>query len=147
MRPNRLACLVSMCTGLRISDVLNLRTEQLQKERFSVVEQKTGKRKFVRLPEKLRIDCLRISGDIFVFPHRLNKWKHRTRQAVWKDLKRVSQIFRLRGAIAPHSMRKTYARTLRAEGFSLAQIQKALNHSDPTVTALYAYADELTLRE
>ena len=40
MPPNRLACEVSACTGLRISDVLNLRTAKLA-ERFSVRELKT----------------------------------------------------------------------------------------------------------
>ena len=132
---------------MRISDVLSLKTEQLQKERFTVTEQKTGKTRRLRLPEKLRRDCLKISGDIFIFPHRTNKWKHRTRQAVWKDLRKASTMLRLKGNASPHSLRKTYARTLRKEGFSLSQIQKALNHSDPTLTVIYALADELAMRE
>lgn len=86
-------------------------------------------------------------GEYFIFPNRLNGRKHRTRQAVWKDLRRVSKLFKLRGTVAPHSLRKTYARTLLREGFTLSQIQKALNHTDTTVTALYAFADELGLRE
>lgn len=43
-------------------------------------------------------------------------------------------------------MRKTYAKSLMRKGFTLSQVQKALNHSDPSVTALYAYADELAFK-
>lgn len=143
---NRTACLVALCTGLRISDVLSLKTCCLEKEKFTVVEQKTGKRRVIRLPEKLRRDCLKISGHIFIFPHRLNKWKPRTRQAVWKDLQTVKKAFKLKGTLGSHSMRKTYAKSLSAEGFTLSQIQKALNHTDPAITLLYSCADELGFR-
>lgn len=145
-RPNRLACMVSLYTGLRISDVLNIKTEQLRQERFSVVEMKTGKRRRLRLPQQLRLDCLRISGKVYAFPNRLTEVKPRTRQAVWKDLHRVARLFGLKGGIAAHSFRKTYAVTLRKQGLSPARISKALNHSDPCITALYMYADELALK-
>lgn len=143
---NRLVCLVALCTGLRISDVLNIKTEQMEKGTFTVQEQKTGKRKRVSIPCKIQADCLRKSGSIYVFPSRLNGRKPRTRQAVWKDLKRVSKALRLTGRVAPHSLRKTYARSLLKEGFTMSQIQRALNHSDTAVTYLYAMADELTMR-
>ena len=40
---NRLACEVSLATGLRIGDVLALTPEKVRKQRFTVREQKTGK--------------------------------------------------------------------------------------------------------
>ena len=43
MPPNRLALIVSLCTGLRIDDVLSLKTEQIKKGRFTIKEMKTGK--------------------------------------------------------------------------------------------------------
>lgn len=46
---NRLVMRVMLHTGLRIGDVLALRTAQL-KPRFWVTEQKTGKRRLVGLP-------------------------------------------------------------------------------------------------
>lgn len=152
MRSNRLACLVSLETGLRISDVLNLKTEQLQKgNRICVKDRKTGKSHRIRLTEKLRTDCLKQSGKIYVFEGRLSNKKPRTRQAVWKDLSRVAKAFRLTGkaagALAPHSMRKTYAKALKENGLSTSAIQRALMHSDPTITMIYTYADELSLRE
>lgn len=142
---NRLVCLASIATGLRVSDVLLFKREQLTKDRFTIYESKTGKKKTVRLPNKLRDKMLGVSGALYVFPHRLNGRKPRTRQAVWKDLNRVARMLHIKG-IAPHSMRKTYARTLRAEGLTEVQIQKALNHSSPIVTKLYSMADEVSLR-
>lgn len=71
MPPNRLACEVSACTGLRISDVLNLRTAKLA-ERFSVRELKTGKIKRVRLPRSLLDRLLAQAGRIYVFENRLD---------------------------------------------------------------------------
>ena len=142
---NRLVCLVALATGLRITDVLSIRTEQLKRDRFTVSESKTGKNKTVRIPKELRNKVRAQAGKVYAFPHRCDGYKHRSRTTIWKDLNRVARAFRLKG-LAPHSLRKSYARTLRAEGLTLSQIQRAMNHSSPTVTKLYAMADELSLR-
>ena len=142
---NRLVCLVALASGLRITDVLNIRTEQLTKDRFTVFESKTGKKKVVRLPRDLRRRVAAQAGKVFAFENRLNGLKHRSRTTVWKDLNRVGKIFKLKG-LAPHSMRKTYAKTLRAHGLTEAEVQQAMNHSSPAITRLYTMADELALR-
>lgn len=142
---NRLACLVAVATGLRIGDVLRLKTADLHRERFAVQESKTGKRKIIYIPEPLKRELLRYSGALYVFPNRLTGKRTRTRQAVWKDLARCSKLLHLRG-VAPHSMRKTYARTLRAYGVSEYRIQQALNHQSPIITQLYLMADEVALK-
>ena len=88
---NRLACEVSACTGLRIGAVLNLRSERLQ-ERMTVRELKTGKTKRIRLPAALLDRLVAISGKVYVFEGRLDYRKHRTRQAVYKDLAAVQKL-------------------------------------------------------
>ena len=140
---NRLVCLVALCSGLRVSDVLGIKTAQLKSQVFSVQEQKTGKRKRVYLPKPLYEACVSQAGKIFLFPNRLNGRKPRSRQAVWKDIKRVGKLLKLKGNAGSHSFRKTYAKALKARGWSDAQVQKALNHSDLAVTLLYTYADEV----
>lgn len=142
---NRLACLVALYTGLRISDVLNIKSEQVNKTRFVVQEAKTGKRKTIRLSRQLREKMQLQAGRWYVWPNRLDGKRPRTRQAVWKDLNRVGKMLKLKG-LAPHSMRKTYARGLREQGFSETAIQRALNHSSATITRLYTMADELELK-
>ena len=58
---NRLVMRVARHTGLRISDILCLRPEQL-KPHFWVTEQKTGKRRQVGLPESLLSDLKKTGG-------------------------------------------------------------------------------------
>ncbi|MBQ6714056.1 MAG: tyrosine-type recombinase/integrase [Clostridia bacterium] len=144
---NRLACEVSMITGLRINDVLALKSEQVKKQKFTVREEKTGKTKKIYLPKEIQDRCIACSGQHYVFEHRLNGRKHRTRQAVFKDLKRVAKAFNVKENITPHSLRKVYAVEEYAKCGNLKKIQKLLNHSDEAVTMLYAMADVVTKRK
>lgn len=147
MPANRIACEIALRTGLRIGDVLLLKREQLSKRRFTVQEQKTGKRRVVTLPDGLRERALAQSGAIYVFPGRKDGRVPRTRQAVYKDLKRAARAFRVDVQLSPHSLRKVYAvEQMRKSGGDLKKVQKLLNHDDPAVTAIYALSDELTKR-
>jgi integrase len=147
MLPNRLAIEVSLVTGLRIGDVLNLRTHQL-KERFTVREQKTGKNRSIRLPKNLLSDLRAISGHSFVFEHRYTRDRPRTRQSVYKDVKRAARLFRIKKLqISPHTARKVYAVSKYQSGKSLKEIKSLFNHSSEAVTMVYALADALTRGE
>ncbi len=139
---NRLVCEVSLHTGLRVSDVLALKTAQL-KPSFWVRESKTGKAKKIGLPGPLLERLRAQAGEIYVFQHRTDPQRHRTRQAVWQDVKRASRAFRLPQNVGPHSMRKTYAVELMRKYGNIDQVKKALNHSSETITMLYAMADKL----
>ena len=136
---NRLIMRVALHTGLRIGDVLVLKTEQL-KPHFWVTERKTGKRRQVGLPEPLLSDVLKQAGKVWAFPGRSGK-KPRTRQAVWKDVKRAAEAFRLPQNVGPHSARKVYAVELRQKYGDLKRVQKALNHTHEATTLIYAMAD------
>lgn len=145
--PNRLACEVSLATGLRIGDVLYLKPEQVRKQRFTVREQKTGKTRSVRLPKDLMERCISCAGQHYVFENRLNGRKPRTRQAVYKDLKRVAKNYGCKKNVTPHSARKVFAVEEFEKTGSLKRVQKLLNHSDEAVTILYAMANVLTKRK
>lgn len=146
MPQNRLALEVSLATGLRIGDVLVLKVEDVRKGRWTVQEHKTGKRKVIKLNKTLQAACLAIAGPIYVFTGRLDGRQHRTRQAVWKDLKRVAALFHLKVNLAPHSMRKIYAVEQYHKSGDLKRVQKLLNHENEAVTMLYAMADEQVRR-
>lgn len=142
--PNRNAVLVSMITGLRISDVLSLKTPCLWQERFTVTEQKTNKRRTVRLPLRLRETLLRYAGRVYVFEGRLSPFSHRTRQAVYKDIRRAAEAFRITCCVSPHSARKCYAVREYKRDMDIRRVQRLLNHDNEAVTMLYAMADQLT---
>lgn len=142
MPVNRVVMRVCIHTGLRGGDVLALRTDQIA-PRFWVTEQKTKKRRIVGLPSDLLVDMRKIAGKKYVFEHSNDPERHRTRQAVWKDVKRAARAFRLPQNVAPHSARKVYAVDLLAKYGDIAKVQRALNHSGPSVTMIYAMADQL----
>lgn len=140
MPGNALVMRVALHTGLRVGDVLALKPEQL-KPRFWVTESKTGKRRQVGLPEPLLSDLQKTAGDIWVFPGKDPRY-HRTRQAVWKDVKRAAKALRLPQNVAPHSARKVYAVDLLQKYGDIDRVRRALNHGSVSVTLIYALADK-----
>lgn len=137
---NRLVMRVALHTGLRIGDVLALKTSQL-KPHFWVTERKTGKKRQAGLPEPLLSDLKEAAGEVWVFEGR-SPGKPRTRQAVWKDVKRAAKAFRLPANIAPHSARKVYAAELMERYGDLDKVRRALNHGSEAITLIYAMADQ-----
>lgn len=147
MPENRLALIVSMTTGLRIDDVLHLRTKDVIKGRFTITEMKTHKRRKVSLSKPLVDSLYYYAGRYYVFENRLDEKKCRTRQAVFKDLKRACELFRIDELnIAPHSARKIFAVGEFQRTCKIETVKKLLNHSSEAVTMLYAMADVLTER-
>lgn len=136
---NSLALRTSLETGWRISDVLSLTPKQIQGRTVRIVAQKTGKADKKVISADLAKRLKQISGKDFVFEGRFGD-KPRTRQAVWKDIKRSARQLKLDGNISCHSARKTYAVEDFKDG-GLAQVQKDLQHSDVNTTMLYAFAD------
>lgn len=138
-RANVNALRVSLETGMRIDDVLSMRPDSLSKSSFSYVAKKTGKVGKAKLSHDLRVELKLGAGDQWVFPGR-NPEKHRTRQTVYKDLKKAVKLHKLNGQISPHSARKTFAVELRKTS-GVVEVQKALQHADVETTNLYAFAD------
>lgn len=145
MPENRLALEVSLATGLRIDDVLHIKTSQIEKERFSIKEMKTGKSRRVRIPKRLREEMLRIAGRYYVFEHRTDPKKCRTRQAVYKDLKRACTLFRVNGVqISPHTARKIYSVGLYDKYMSVDKVREKMNHKYNSTTEIYCTSDMRT---
>lgn len=152
MPGNRLVLEVCLSTGLRVSDALGLKTAALEKAakgngRLTVRELKTGKNRRVRIPMELLYRCMDCAGRVYVFEGRFDRLRHRTRQAVWKDLHRAARLFRLDVHVSPHSTRKAWAVDEYHRTGSLRRVQAEMNHSDPAITALYAMADSLEKRK
>lgn len=145
MPQNRLIIRVMLHTGMRLSDVLNLEAKDLKPSGW-YVEGKTGKRRRYGIPNDLLRDIKAQAGDTWAFPGR-DPSRHKTRQAVWHDVKRAAKAFRLPENVGTHSARKIYAvKLLEAYDGDLSRVQRNLNHASPTVTMIYAMADQLVKR-
>ena len=142
MPQNRLIIRVVLHTGLRISDVLEMRTEDLKLSGW-LVEKKTGKRRRFGLPAPLLREIQGQAGEVWAFPSAKNQTQHKTRQAVWHDVKRAQRAFRLPQNVGTHSFRKVYAVNLMHKYGDIERVRRALNHSSPSITAIYCMADQL----
>lgn len=139
---NALALRLSLETGLRIGDVLSLEKKQLEGRKIRFTAQKTGKDGNKVISADLAKRLKQISGNKFIFEGRGGD-KPRTRQTVWKDVKKAAKLLKIDDNFSCHSARKTYA----VEDFhenGLEHTQKALQHDRTDVTMLYAFADVLT---
>ena len=144
MPENALAVEMSARYGMRIGDVLKTKTSEVLKGDWTYCEQKTGKKRRIRCSGEFRRRLLANAGEFYVFEHRYDCTKHRTRQAVYKDIKRASKALRLNENIGTHTARKIYAVDRFRVSASLSQVKRLLNHSDEAVTMIYALADVIT---
>lgn len=141
---NVLALRISLETGLRIDDVLSLTVNQIIGRTLRGTEEKTGKayKKAVSADLSDRLKRLRPNKSGFLFPHRTDPTRHRTRQAVWANMKKAARLLGLKMNAAPHSARKTYAVEMFTDK-GLEATQKALNHDRMSTTMIYAFSEML----
>ena len=137
---NALVVMAMLETGLRVSDVLNIRTSQLSNN-LTVEESKTGKLRDVTISDNLLKELQEVAGQHFVFEHRSYVYAHRTRQAVWADIKRAKKALRIKDNIACHSARKTYAVEEWRRTHDLGHVQRLLNHDRPETTLIYLISE------
>lgn len=145
MPQNQLIVRVMLHTGMRLSDVLLLRSDGLSMSGW-YTETKTQKKRRYGLPKPLYEAIMEQAGPEWAFPGRKNG-THKTRQAIWKDIKRAARAFRLPQNVGAHSMRKVYAVQLLEKYGDIERVQRNLNHSSPSITAIYAIADVLLERK
>lgn len=109
-----------------------------------MTEQKTGKRKRIRLAQDILRRMTWLSGEVYVFEGQRDRTKHRTRQRVWRDLVRAAKAAGIADNISPHSLRKLYAVTQYQKHKDLAKVQRQLNHDNIVTTLLYVMSREVT---
>ena len=136
-------------TGLRISDILALRWEQiLSTEEFTIIEKKTGKKRVLRLNPQLQqhiqecyeqIQPIGLKAPILVS----QKGTVFTVQRINVILKEVKRKYRLKVKnFSCHSLRKTFGRqvyNMNSENSELAlvKLMELFNHSSVSITKRY----------
>lgn len=141
---NALALETAAKTGLRIGDVLQLKTDNINDNLIHYVAQKTGKSGTAKIPQGLKTRLLNNAVNGWLFPGR-NPKKHRTRQAVFTDMTKAAKRLNLQHHATPHSTRKLFAvETLNKKGFNATM--QALQHSNPNITRLYCYDEKSDTR-
>lgn len=138
---NALALRTCLETGMRIGDVLALTPADINGRTITYIAQKTGKKGKATISADLANRLQKTASKKFVFAGRGGD-KPRTRQAVWKDVKKASRGIFVEN-VAPHSARKTFA-VEDFQAYGLPHTKKALQHDRTDTTMLYAFADVLS---
>lgn len=137
---NALVLRLCLETGLRVGDAVSLRTTDLVKRTIHYTAQKTGKDGCKVITEKLAKELRRNACGGWIFPGRFGG--HRTRQAVWADVKKAAKMCGLSENFTPHSARKTYAVNIfHDQGIEAAE--RELQHDRMDTTMLYVFSNLL----
>ena len=137
---NYILFVLGIHSGLRISDLLALRVEDLVgADRITLREAKTGKAKTFPIAVSIRSDLTAYLSELktgWLFPSR-HQGKPLGRKMAYIILNEAAKYAKIDQPIGTHSLRKTFAYWAYKRGTSLELIQKILNHSSPSTTLRY----------
>jgi integrase/recombinase XerD len=148
---------VLYATGLRVSELVDLRPEQVSLTQGLIrVVGKGGKERLVPLGDEAldwvqgfsagpRRDLLRARPCAHLFPTR--RGHGMTRQAFWYAIKRHAARAGIRKELSPHTLRHAFATHLLNHGADLRVVQLLLGHSDLSTTQIYTHVARERLKQ
>lgn len=134
--------LLGINSGLRISDILKLKHEDLSGDSISLIEKKTNKKRIIRINDNIKKGYAMLqtrtdeqSGFIFTS----NQSTILTVQYVNRKLKELFGNKNL--SVSSHSLRKTFGRQVWSNNNetdkALLYLSELFNHSSPAITKRY----------
>jgi integrase len=144
---DRLLFLFGINTGLRASDIVKVRIEDvLGKDHYIVTQKKTGKKRIVELSQKLQeeieayckelgqVEGLSIKKEGYLFPSR--KGSFISEIQAYRQLVKAGNMLD-RDDIGTHTMRKTFGYHHYKINKDVAILQEIFSHSAPSITLKY----------
>lgn len=143
-------------TGLRVSELVNLRLDQVNLRLGAVrVVGKGGKERLVPLGEEARDWLERYLAEArtgFVAGRRLDtlfptpRRASMSRQGFWSLIRRYAAAAGIPGDVSPHQLRHAFATHLLAHGADLRAVQMLLGHRNVTTTQIYTHVERERLK-
>ncbi|MDT7542850.1 MAG: integrase/recombinase XerD [Acidobacteriota bacterium] len=134
-------------TGIRVSELVNLRVHDVSMERALLLCQGKGSKQryiplgrsvLISLREYLNVRHILLeekdSDVLFI----RKKGERISRQYIWSSLRRYAERAGL-GRVSPHSLRHTFASHLIQRGADSRAVQALLGHSDLATTQIYTH--------
>lgn len=142
------AFFIALLTGARKSEVLGMKWDDLDLRQglWRIPDTKAGRPHTLPLPRAVVDELIklpRLDGNPYVF---VGRWGRRNLNNVSKPWRRIRKEAGL-DDVRLHDLRRTLGSWLVAAGASLPLIGKALNHSQPATTAIYARLELDPVRE
>jgi integrase len=131
--------LIGINTGLRVSDILKLKTKDLKrKKRITILEGKTKKARTIQLDNIYSEiqEYIKAVESEWLFPSRKGDKPISTIQA-YRQLNKAAEMADIPDGIGTHSMRKTFGYWHYKQFKDVAQLQMILNHAHPEITLRY----------
>lgn len=137
---NRMLFITGINSGLRISDILQLRVSDTKRSYFNLIEIKTGKKKRIEMTPRLRKEFKEYTKDMqdheFLFRSRQGVNKPISRCRAYQILREAAEKYGL-DDIGTHTLRKTFGYHFYKQNKDVALLQQIFNHSDPATTLSY----------
>jgi integrase/recombinase XerD len=148
---------VLYATGVRVSELINLRMSQINlnqgvlrivgkgdRERLIPLgdEAQDWLREFIEGP---RVEILLERQTDYLFPTR--RGDRMTRQAFWHIIKRYAKKAGVVKKLSPHTVRHAFATHLLNNGADLRVVQLLLGHSDVSTTQIYTHVARERMKE
>ena len=118
--------LIGTSTGIRISDILQLRAKQFLKSEIYIKEIKTGKSRRIYLSKEIRALAQERIKKYNISPN--ERMFEKSRVQVWRVFKKAAQKCDINTNVGTHTMRKTYSKAYIEKGHTVDELQKRLNH-------------------
>lgn len=133
--------MIGLYSGLRISDILQLRVRQVKNTDYIVIrEQKTQKTKRIYIVAELKRPLERFvkgkADNEFLIKSREGKNKPITRVRAYEILREAAHEIGLK-EVGTHTMRKTFGYHIYQKTKDVAMLQDIFNHSSPYITLKY----------
>lgn len=140
---NRLLLEFGLRTGLRISDILNFKVEDVHKKEYVwVQEKKTKKKKMISLHPKLRqsirlyVKTEKLKPDDYVFYSAKNPTQPIQRMQAHRIISHAGDMIGI-VPLSAHSLRKTFGYWSYKQGVDISLLQTIFQHSSQAVTLRY----------
>lgn len=143
-------------TGMRVSELLNLQTEDInlsfgyvichdsEKERVLPIGN-VSRDALVRYMDKARKLFVKDTKETALFTN--CSGKAMSRQGFWKVLKGYAEVAGIHRDITPHTLRHSFAVHMLQNGADIKSVQEMLGHSDISSTQVYLGLDPVKMRD
>lgn len=138
---NYILFLLGLHTGLRISDILNLRIKDVyKKDKILIREKKTDKKREIVLTKVLKKELNRYCNgrdpEEYILKSRQGKNKPIGRTQAYRIISDTAKKFGV-SYIGCHSLRKTFGRKHYRKYGDLEELRRVFNHSNASITSRY----------
>ncbi|MDQ0228430.1 tyrosine-type recombinase/integrase [Metabacillus niabensis] len=141
---------LGISTGLRISDILKLKKEDLLQSHINIKETKTTKAKRIKIPGYIKKDIMpyvkKLNDGDYVIKSRQGENRAIDRSTAYRILRNAAEHIRL-SEIGTHTLRKTFGYHFYKKTKNIALLQELFNHSDQHITLRYIGINQDALDE